>query len=82
MRLRKMVSALAAAALVASPVAVSAAQPLSPAARTSASLTAPNTLDDDGNPPILLIIGGIAVVLAILWLTDTWPFDDDDPDSP
>ena len=80
---RKIVAGLAAVALAATPVVASAAQPLSLAAAPQARAGAPM---DDANglrgDRTLLYVGVVAAVLLILWLTDTWPFDDDDPDSP
>lgn len=80
---RKIVAGFAAIALAASPVAASAAQPLSlaasPEARTGAAMEDANSLRGDRT---LLYVGIVAAVILILWLTDTWPFDDDDPDSP
>jgi hypothetical protein len=80
---KKLITACAAAALVASPIAAQAAAPLSvvgsESARAAASVDGENDLRRGGP---LLWIGIAAAVLLILWATDTWPFDDDDPDSP
>jgi hypothetical protein len=49
-----------------------------PVERAGAEAEDANQLEGLGIVPI---IGVVVVVLAILALTDTWPFDDD-PDSP
>ena len=84
---RKIVGVLAAATLAASgpAAAQSAAQSLSvtnsPSVRAGATLDKKSDLRRGGIVPI---IAGVAIILAILALTDTWPFDDNDdgPDSP
>ena len=84
--LSKKLAALAALSLmVGSSAAVAqSAQPLSlsnsPAVeRAGAEADGANQLESVG---ILPIIGVVVVVVAILALTDTWPFDDDDSESP
>ena len=83
MVVRKIVAGLAAVALAATPVMASAAQPLSLAAAPEARAGAPM---EDANSVrgnrTLLYVGIVAAVILILWLTETGPFDDDDPDSP
>ncbi len=80
---KKLLTACAAAALVASPLAAQAAAPLSvvnsPEARASAQIEGENDLRRGG---VLLWVGVAAAILLILWATDTWPFDDDDDESP
>ena len=81
---RKLISACAAVALAASaPVAASAAHPLSVAAsseRAGAAMEDGNDLR--GRNGTLIAVGVVAAVILLLWLTDTWPFDDDDSESP
>ena len=76
---KKLLTACAAAALVASPLAAQAAAPLSvvnnPDVRASAQVEGENDLRRGG---VWLWVGIAAAVLVILWATDTWPFDDDE----
>ena len=83
--LTRRIAAIAALALLTTSTAAVAqsAQTLSLAGnpaieRSGADVDEANELRRGG---ILPIIAGIAVILAILALTDTWPFDDD-PKSP
>ena len=84
MRSKKIAALAALSLMVGSSAAVAqSAQPLSlansPAVeRSGAESEDANQLESFG---ILPIIGVVVVVLAVLALTDTWPFDDD-PDSP
>jgi hypothetical protein len=75
--------AIAAVALAASPVAASAAQPLSIA--NSPELRAGAEMQDEsgmrGNT-WLWVAGAVVAYLIIAAVADIWPFDDDDPDSP
>lgn len=79
--MRKSITALfAAAALTASPViAQTQAAPTELPARSAAQLEDANELRGGY---ILPLTGLIAALLIVLALTDTWPFDDDDPASP
>lgn len=71
--IRKSIAALAAATLVAAPVA----------AQTAPVYAAPATETVQGEEAfgrsgaILPLIGVVALILAVLALTDTWPFDGD-----
>ena len=81
---RKLVSAFAAFALAATPVAASAAQPLSlanaPQVREGAATSEASDMNGEISP-IWLIAGAIVLYLGIAAIADWWPFDDD-PDSP
>jgi hypothetical protein len=82
----KILAATAALSLVASPALAQQAAPES--ARPDSQVTAPEpgteSLDSSelrGRGIILPLLGLAAIILAILALTDTWPFDDE-PASP
>ena len=83
---RKIAAIAALSLMTASTAAVAqSAQPLSVAASPALERTAAD-LDEAGElrgrrGALLPIIAGVVVILAILALTDTWPFGDD-PDSP
>jgi hypothetical protein len=83
MAFRRIVTACAAAALMASgPVAAQSAAPLSVAHSPAARAGAPAGDENLRGNSLWLYVGIAAVILVVLWATDTWPFDDDDSDSP
>jgi hypothetical protein len=77
MRMKGFIAALSATALVVPQTAV--------IAQTSAAAPAPASEDVEGNELRGGFIIPLAVIIAILLalkLTDTWPFDDDEPRTP
>jgi hypothetical protein len=75
--MKKLIALFAATALVATPVAAQTAAAPEPV-RAGAEMENENELRGGFIIPTVVVIG---VILAILALTDTWPFDED-PESP
>ena len=76
--LKKAIVSVAALSLMATPVLAANGAAVAP---QRAAATAEEANDMRGRPGIVPILVGVGVILLILYLTDTWPFDDD-PDSP
>ncbi len=77
--LKKAIVSVAALSLMATPVLAANGPAVAP---QRAAATADETSDLRGRRVGLVpILVGVGVILLILYLTDTWPFDDD-PDSP
>lgn len=76
--LKKAIVSVAALSLMASPVLAASSLSIAP---TRAAASVDDSSEMRGRPGIVPIVVGVGVILLILYLTDTWPFDDD-PDSP
>ena len=78
---RNLLGLVAAAAVLATPIAAQASRAAAPApaaARAGAPMEDANQVRGGFILPLIVIIG---LVLGILKLTDTWPFEDE-PESP
>ena len=79
--IRRLLALVAAAAVVATPVAAQASRAAAPApaaARAGAPMEDANQVRGGFILPLIIIV---ALILGILKLTDTWPFEED-PESP
>jgi len=83
--LRQAFAYLAASSLAITPVAIQAAQPAPTAAPLSvarAGADTPGASHLEGDDWLPMVLFGLIVLGGILLATDTWPFDDEDPESP